>query len=569
MVGKAWPFLREFRRAVRVGTGEAETRFDAPGGPPPVSPVTSSGPDAIGAARAGRATRASDPLSVLITNVSLEGPSGTTILVRDFAIGLRRLGHEPIVYSPYLGDVAEEIRAASIPVTDDIGTIDRRIDVIHAHHTPTAVTALARFPQVPALFFCHDFVAWYDIAPKLPTIHRYVGVSELLADRLEVGSGIPRDRIAVLLNPVDTRRFKDQGPIRDRPAKAVMFSKGARFNHLVESACARHDIGLEIYGRDVGRVTMDPAGALADCDILFGSGLSVLEGIASGKAVVVCDQRGFAGLCTRAAFRAWRPFNFGLKILQEEFSERSLDAAIEGYSAEEARSLREEVADEISLDRSLERLVALYREACAWHMQQDAGALGEQMARDLALHLQAWAPRPRRHWPWIDEHERLSGLIAQAKEPLAPLVPGRRYGFSNEDEAGWRALMQGFSQPDPQGTWTDGEGAALHLRLAGRSAILVLRLEPFGASPDRPQFLTVLANGRPVLSAKAFAACDDQTVELVLAEEELDAAGGHVWLYFRIDDPRTPRSLGLGNGQRRLGVRLKALEVVDSGERVA
>src|SRR5262245_17676894 len=110
------------------------------------------------------------PLTVLITNITLADRSGTTIVVRDLALGLLHMGHKPIVYSPIIsGPIPKELRAASIPVTDDILSIEQQVDVIHGHHTPATAIAIARFPQAPAVFTCHDFVIWHDSPDRKST----------------------------------------------------------------------------------------------------------------------------------------------------------------------------------------------------------------------------------------------------------------------------------------------------------------------------------------------------------------------------------------------------------------
>ena len=59
-------------------------------------------------------------LRVLVTNRVLANRTGTELYVRDLALGLLRRGHHPVAYSPLLGKVAEELRAASVPVVDDL-----------------------------------------------------------------------------------------------------------------------------------------------------------------------------------------------------------------------------------------------------------------------------------------------------------------------------------------------------------------------------------------------------------------------------------------------------------------
>src|SRR5436305_3319391 len=117
-------------------------------------------------------------LIVLLTNITLNGRTGTEIQTRNIALTLAKRGHRPIVYSPQLGDIADELKYAGIPVLDDILLLRQPVDVIHGHHLPVTATAIAALPDTPAVFLCHDFVSWHDVPPGLPAIRRYLAVDE-------------------------------------------------------------------------------------------------------------------------------------------------------------------------------------------------------------------------------------------------------------------------------------------------------------------------------------------------------------------------------------------------------
>src|SRR2546423_3883588 len=97
-------------------------------------------------------------LTVLITNRSLSAPTGTEMYAHDLAIGLRKAGHLPILYSPRLGPLAAKIRRETIPVVDDLNKLGSAPQIIHGQHLDETATALLRFPQTPAIYVCHD---WY------------------------------------------------------------------------------------------------------------------------------------------------------------------------------------------------------------------------------------------------------------------------------------------------------------------------------------------------------------------------------------------------------------------------
>src|SRR2546422_4434185 len=145
-------------------------------------------------------------MRILITNNTLDFRGGSELYVRDLAIALLKRGHMPIAYSTKLGDIAQEIRAATVPVIDNLDALAAPPDVIHGHHHLDTMTALLRFPGVPAVYFCHGWLPWEETPPRFPRILRYVAVDHLCRDRLLFEHGIPEDRIRVLLNFVEDRK---------------------------------------------------------------------------------------------------------------------------------------------------------------------------------------------------------------------------------------------------------------------------------------------------------------------------------------------------------------------------
>src|ERR1700676_296226 len=81
-------------------------------------------------------------LRILITNNTLAARAGSELYVRDLASGLLERGHTPIAYSLQLGEVAQEIRAAGIPVVADLNALAAAPDVIHGHHNLETMIAL-------------------------------------------------------------------------------------------------------------------------------------------------------------------------------------------------------------------------------------------------------------------------------------------------------------------------------------------------------------------------------------------------------------------------------------------
>src|SRR5688572_29405437 len=156
-------------------------------------------------------------LRILITNHFLRGRTGSELYVCELATNLLRRGHSPIVYSPQLGHTARELRAATVPVVDNLDAIGSAPDLIHGQHHVETMSALLHFPSTPAVFFCHGWLPFEETPPKHPRILRYVAVDDTCLDRLVSENGIAEERVEVILNSVDLEQFLPRAPLPARP----------------------------------------------------------------------------------------------------------------------------------------------------------------------------------------------------------------------------------------------------------------------------------------------------------------------------------------------------------------
>jgi hypothetical protein len=359
----------------------------------------------------------SRPLRILFTNITLATRTGTELYVKEAALGLLRRGCSPVVYSPDLGAVAEEIRAATVPVVDDLSRIGAPPDLIHAHHQPAAMAALARFPGVPAVFAAHDWASWYDAPPKFPRILRYLAVDHTNRDRLVLEHGIPEDRVRVVFNWVDLERFRPRAtPLPARPRRALVFSNYARTDtHLpaVQEACRRAGIPLDVAGAGAGRPVDRPEEILANYDLVFAKARAALEAMAVGAAVVLCDFRGLGSMVTAADFDRLRDANFGLRTLRNPLSPDLLLREIKRFDPRDAAEVARRVRETAGLEPALDQLQALYDEVL-----EESRRLGppdpETERQALAGYLETWAA-------WVPWRRELEGYIRNLESEVARL----------------------------------------------------------------------------------------------------------------------------------------------------
>jgi hypothetical protein len=362
-------------------------------------------------------------LRVLITNIRMWPPSGTSTYVRDLALELQRQGHTPTVFSSTAGGIVEELRGAGIEVTESLGDLREAPDIIHGHHQAPTLVAVQHWPEVPAIYVCHDHTSPNDQTPLRPSIRRYFGVSRVCLQRLR-DEGVPESRTDLLLNFVDTARFLPRSELPAKARRALVFSNYADARtHLpaVAEACRLARIELDVAGAGVGRVTREPETLLPEYDIVFAKGKAAMEAMAVGTAVVLCDFSGVGPMVTSMGFDELRPLNFGFESLREPLAATPLLREMERYDPDDAARVRDMLRSSTGLVPAVETLVRVYRDVIAEHRRQPIRSTNRRMqspAASIFLRLfWRWTALPARHT------ERLKALtVVRVVERLARRV---------------------------------------------------------------------------------------------------------------------------------------------------
>jgi hypothetical protein len=337
-------------------------------------------------------------LRILITNHFLRGRTGSELYVCELATNLLRRGHNPIVYSPQLGHTARELRDATVPVVDNLDAIGSTPDLIHGQHHVETMSALLRFPNTPAVFFCHGWLPWEETPPKHPRILRYVAVDDTCLDRLVSESGISEERVCVILNSVDLDQFLPRTPLPTKPARALVFSNGAKEStHLgaVRDACQRTGLTLDVIGADAGNVALRPQDLLGQYDIVFAKARCALEAMAVGSAVVLCDIHGAGPMVTSSELDRLRRLNFGIRTLREQIDAGVLEKEIARYDPSDAATVSQRIRETAGRGAAIDQIVDLYQQVvdefkASGSRDYDAEARAEaSYLRDLARYFEA------------------------------------------------------------------------------------------------------------------------------------------------------------------------------------
>ncbi|MBU1230968.1 MAG: glycosyltransferase [Proteobacteria bacterium] len=359
----------------------------------------------------------------MITNNTLAGRAGSELYVRDLAIALMRRGHSPVAYSQVLGEVAEELRQATIPVIDDLAQLSFTPDIIHGQHHLETMTAVLHFPGTPALFTCHGWAPWEELPPVFPSILRYVAVDELCLERLLTTAAIAEEKTLVLSNFVDLERFPLRGPLPQNPKSALIFSNYAGDGLRVEAiraACARAGIErVDLVGAASGNGASKPEAILGAYDVVFAKARCGLEAMASGCSLVVADFAGLGGLVTTDNMVRMRCLNFGVRTMQAgPLTEEAVLRELQRYNADDARKVSEWVRGEADMSAAVSRWLDVYAEVLEeWRSLQDSGAadLSLGQLRAASNYVRSLGPVLRkRHEVDIRANDLRTALVSSA-----------------------------------------------------------------------------------------------------------------------------------------------------------
>jgi hypothetical protein len=333
-------------------------------------------------------------MRVLLTNNTLAARAGTELYVRDVAIELMRRGHQPVVYSTHLGEVAEEIRSETVPVISSLEALGEAPDIIHAHHNYEAVAAIMQFPQVPAVSFCHGWTPLEENPLCFPQVRRYVAVSEVCRERLIAEGGISAGRIEFLPNFFNAKLFLERSPLPQVAARALSFNN--RIGKLtglplLQNVCRRYGIRLDALGMAAGCADRRPGLALAKYDIVFACGRSAIEAMAVGAAVILCDADRLGPMVTSENFWRLHSMNFALRSLSEPFTEECLMKSIQKYDASDAAAVSAIVRRECEMKGAIDRILGIYETAIAEALKEGPPPVSE-CNRALVRHLEQSAP---------------------------------------------------------------------------------------------------------------------------------------------------------------------------------
>jgi hypothetical protein len=301
-------------------------------------------------------------MRILLTNNTLGVRAGTELYLCDVALELLHRGHHPIAFSTVHGEVAEQLRAATIPVISNLDDCGVPPDIIHGQHHFETLIASLYFPDTPVVNFCHGWAPAEEEPLISPRVLRYIAVDNTTRDRLIYTSGIDPQRVTVLLNFVDTERFARRSSLPGKPKRALAFGNyfSTAQEFAIETACRDSGIELDKIGLSSNHAISDPESILPGYDLVFAKGRAALEAMAVGTAVMLVGPRGFGPLVTAKNWADLRTMNFGIRTHNLPLGTETVAKQIALYDPEDAAAVCELVRSQARLTDTVDELLRLY-----------------------------------------------------------------------------------------------------------------------------------------------------------------------------------------------------------------
>lgn len=302
-------------------------------------------------------------MRILITNHAMQNRGGSELYTKELAIGLKKHGIGVSVFSPIVGEVAEELQDYDIPVYDDVCKIESEPNLIHGQHHIETMMAIMRFPKTPAIYLCHGIAPWQEMAPMHPNIVQYYAVSALISSYIESRNISPGKEVRIFNNWADIELFQRKSTIRNQPKQAFIVSNRYYDASPIKFACDRAGISLKFFGSGFGYSSKNLHDEFLNADIVFAVGKTAVEAMAAGCAVIPANGDGAAALVQRNNLDEYKKYNFALRLLQKEnLSTDFIANEIAKYTAAEIGNVTDIVRNNQSLSNGISSWVRNYEE---------------------------------------------------------------------------------------------------------------------------------------------------------------------------------------------------------------
>lgn len=506
-------------------------------------------------------------LSILITNIVMSERTGTEMATFELAIALYKKGHRVIVYSPSLGRLAMELCARGVPVVDDVSKIGFVPDIIHGNHNVALATAMIRFGTVPAVFVCHDTISPFDEPIITNRIMSYIAVDYACRTRLLV-SGVKEHKTEIIINAVDTERFKLKSTISQTPRTALGVVKSFHRNEhkehyirILTEACGARNISVDLVGRGVGNEVEDLSSIVSKYDICFAFSRSAMEACCTGSHVVVTDEFGYGGVLDATVARRWPDDKLSRHIASGALTYENVLSGIDAYQADivkkSALAWRKLVCSSLLIkkwEKIYHAAIDAYRTTGSFEFEDG----------NLFRFISGFLPRAISEARSVAVAKHMSNHFIRLDDinSLVDFWPGE---MRFRDDSLLRSIMlgAGWSHPEQWGVWSCDTSAMLNIPvklLKKYGNILHFNCThyfPSCVEVNKIAKVTAFVGDKPIgvmrFSKKMLSNGNPSIKRLKIHERLLDIADNMIHIRLVIDEPRSPALFDGKSDHRNLG----------------
>ncbi|MEK5408622.1 glycosyltransferase [Paenibacillus sp. FSL W8-0439] len=302
-------------------------------------------------------------MRILFTLHDLQYSGGTETFTYSLVKEFLRQNHEIFLYSTRIGQLADKYTEIGVLVTDEIASLPDDVDIIHAQHRAEAISVYYKYPSVPMVFTSHGIIPWQEKPVFIPSIVKYVAVSEEVQQHLIQNWSIHEDQISIIRNGIDQTRFHPRTPAHEKPETILLLSN--RYTSYVKEVLGevsnKASMKLNIVGQSHNNV-WEVEEEILNADVVVSLGRGILEAMSCGRLPLVFDYNGGDGIVTPDTYYDFRQKNFSGRINSEKYNADQIIELIQKFYTREIIEANLELAVQFHDIRTIaEQYFKLYK----------------------------------------------------------------------------------------------------------------------------------------------------------------------------------------------------------------
>ncbi|QOS81362.1 glycosyltransferase [Paenibacillus sp. JNUCC31] len=275
-------------------------------------------------------------MRILFTLHDLQYSGGTETFTYSLIKEFLRHNHEIFLYSTRIGQLADKYTEIGVFVTDEIASLPDNVDIIHAQHRAEAISVFYKYPSVPMIFTSHGIIPWQEKPVFIPSIVKYVAVSEEVQQHLIQNWDIQEDQISIIRNGIDQTRFHPRTPTNEKPESILLLSNRYTpdVKEILEEAANKASMKFNIVGQSHNNV-WDVEDEILNSDVVVSLGRGILEAMSCGRLPLVFDYNGGDGIVTPDTYYDFRQKNFSGRVNNEKYTADQIIELIQKFYTRE------------------------------------------------------------------------------------------------------------------------------------------------------------------------------------------------------------------------------------------